>query len=568
MFANDTILLAIAPFWSPLIPPMGISCLKSYLAARDVAVVTRDLNTQKQVKDFYDSYYRALRGFVPPEKRGNLHNIGIYVLQDQMMAYLHQTDRAEYARLAKMIIENTFFTKPADSQLQELTVILEGFFDWLADYFIGLVEETAPSVLGLSVYQGTLPASLFLFRLVRKKFPHIKTVMGGGVFAEALAPGSPNYDYFLERTEGVIDHIVIGEGERLFLDLLQGRLPQEQRVFTLDDIDWQLLDLSAIDVPDFSDLDIEGYPHLSAFTGRSCPYQCGFCSETMQWGKYRRKKADQVAEELKTLSERHRFQLFLMGDSLLNPVISDLADECVRRELPVYWDGYLRAEKPVCKPENAQLWRRGGYYRARIGAESGSPRILQSMNKQITVEQIKGAVSSLASAGIKTTTYWVIGYPGETEEDFLQTLALIEEMKDDLYEADCNPFAYFFKGQVNSQDWGQAHNRRLLYPEWARESLITQTWILDSPPLRDEIFRRLNRFIAHCRKLNIPNPYSLREIYAADERWKKLHPNAVPSVLEFEKNKDSGEAVKDDYRRNATMASARAAMQDDGDWGF
>jgi len=184
------------------------------------------------------------------------------------------------------------------------------------------------------------------------------------------------------------------------------------------------------------------------------------------------------------------------------------------------------------------------------------------------VEQIKAAVTSLASAGIKTTTYWVIGYPGETEEDFQQTLALIEEMKDDPYEADCNPFAYFLKGQVNSQNWGQAHECRLLYPDRAREMLITQTWILDCAPHRQEIYSRLNRFVAHCRKLNLPNPYSLREIYAADERWKKLHPNAVPSVLEFEKNKDSGDAVKDDFRDNAMIATARATIEDDGDWGF
>lgn len=568
MSKQQKILLAMAPFWSPLIPPMGISCLKSYLGARGWDVATKDLNTLPRVKRFYDDYYKILRGFVPEERQGNLHNIGIYVLQDQMMAYLHQTGTEEYDTLASLIIQNTFFTQPTPEELQALTKILKQFFDWLADFFTALVEETAPSVVGLSVYQGTLPASLFLFRLLRRKFPHIHTVMGGGVFAEALAPGSPNFNYFLERTEGIIDHIVIGEGERLFLDLLEGRLPAEQRVFTLDDIDWQLLDLSAVDVPDFSDLDIDGYPHLSAFSGRSCPFQCGFCSETMQWGKYRRKQADQVAEELQTLSRRHNFQLFLMGDSLLNPIITQLADECVRRELPVYWDGYLRAEKPVCKPENALRWRRGGYYRARIGAESGSPRVLKLMNKQITVEQIKAAVSSLASAGIKTTTYWVIGYPGETEEDFQQTLDLIAELKDDLYEADCNPFAYFWKGQVNSGDWGEQHNRRLLYPDWARQSLITQTWILGCQPDRAEIFSRLNRFVAHCRRVGIPNPYSLREIYAADQRWQKLHPNAVPSVLAFEKHKESGEAVRDDFRGNAAMAAAETSMRDDGDWGF
>lgn len=62
---------------------------------------------------------------------------------------------------------------------------------------------------------------------------------------------------------------------------------------------------------------------------------------------------------------------------------------------------------------------------------------------------------------------------------------------------------------------------------------MTQTWVLDCEPTREEAYKRLNRFIYHCNKLGIPNPYSSGDIYNADERWAMLHKNAVPSLVSF-----------------------------------
>ncbi|HLP47720.1 MAG TPA: radical SAM protein, partial [Candidatus Kapabacteria bacterium] len=317
-----------------------------------------------------------------------------------------------------------------------------------------------------------------------------------------------------------------------------------------------------------SDFDLRYYPSLAAYTSRSCPFQCTFCSEVIMWGKYRKKKAAKVVAELKTLSEKYGEQLFVMSDSLLNPIVTELADEFIKTNLSIYWDGYLRADNPVCNTDNTMLWRRGGFYRARLGLESGSERILKAMGKKITPQQLKTAVSSLAYAGIKTTTYWVIGYPGETEEDFQQTLNLIEELKDDIYEADCNPFIYYLSGQVNSHVWGSQGKSILLYPENAREMLIIQTWILDGLPTREETFQRIKRFVRHSRDIGIPNPYSMQEIYEADERWKKLHKNAVPSLVEFQANKDSGRPFIDECKHIKKTVSAEKIKIDEGGWGF
>lgn len=534
---SEQILLVLLPFWTPLIPPLGLSCLKTFLASHGYRVKAVDANVEYQFREVYDEYFQLLRRYVPAHKqtKGNyFYNIGQDVLRHHMMAHLNAKDDTDttFIQLVQKVVFKTFFCHFEDDKILQLNQLIEEFYCRLEAYFLQLLDKEKPTVLGLSVYSGTLPASMFAFRLTREKYPHVKTLMGGGIFADQLAVDSSDLAYFTGKTP-YIDKIIIGEGEILLLKFLRGELPESQKVFTLKDIGGERLNLDSVNVPDFSDFDFSYYPNLTAYASRGCPFQCSFCSETVNWGGYRKKKAVQVAEELIKLYEKHGYQLFLMGDSLLNPVITDLAHELIKKDASLYWDTYLRADKHVCDMQKTFLWRQAGLYRARLGLESGSPKVLQMMGKQITIPQIKEAVSSLACAGVKTTTYWIVGYPGESEADFQQTLQLLEILKDDIYEAMCNPFEYYLKGEVNSNEWAARNKNVLLFPQNTRDLLLVQTWILDCEPSREETFQRVIRFVEHCNQLGIPNPYSINEIYQADERWKKLHQNAVPSLVEF-----------------------------------
>ncbi len=530
---NKKILLGLLPYWTPQIPPLGISCLKSFLQDRGFEVTTVDANVEKESRSIYDKYFDILRKYVSEKKRGNFYNIGHDVLQNHMMAHLHYTDETKYGELAKELIYKTFYVE-ADLQLiDRLNQTLREFYRWLEEYTLGLLHREKPDVLGLSVYRGNLPASVFVFKLTREKYPPIKTVMGGAIYAQSLAPGTANFKFFLEKTRDYIDTLIIGEGENLLLKFLQGQFPPRQRVFTIEDIGGETLDLTRTPVPDFSGLNLDFYPNLASYASRSCPYQCTFCTETVYWGKYRRKPAGKILEELTQLYHRHGKQLFLLCDSLLNPIVSDLAREAANSPRQYYWDGYLRVDRDSCSREKVMAWRRGGLYRARLGVESGSRKILDAMDKKITLDQVKIAIGNLADAGIKVTTYWIIGYPGETEEDFQQTLDLVTELKDDIYEAECNPFGFYPDGQVKSGEWTSGSGILPVYPGNALDMLITQTWSLNCTPSREETYKRVNRFVQHCIHLGIPNPYSLYDISQADERWKKLHKNAVPPILEF-----------------------------------
>ena len=169
------------------------------------------------------------------------------------------------------------------------------------------------------------------------------------------------------------------------------------------------------------------------------------------------------------------------------------------------------------------------------GSESkvARPPCSSAMNKQTAPDQIRTAIHTLAAEGIKTTTYWVIGHPGETEADFEASLRLIEACGADIYEAEPHGFYFYPRGQVASKKWSREGEVVDLYgPEFA-DLLVTRSFQLKTAPSRADLLRRVARFTALTRDLGIANPYSLREIEAADHRWIAGHARAGPPLIEL-----------------------------------
>ncbi|MCK5059502.1 MAG: radical SAM protein, partial [Candidatus Aminicenantes bacterium] len=85
--ATGKILLVLFPFWTPLIPPMGLAVLKSFLQQHQFSVKTIDLNIEDSFKEISRRYFKILNEIVPADKKGNFHNVGKDVLQNHLMAY-------------------------------------------------------------------------------------------------------------------------------------------------------------------------------------------------------------------------------------------------------------------------------------------------------------------------------------------------------------------------------------------------------------------------------------------------------------------------------------------------
>jgi len=559
------ILLTILPYWAPVLPPVGLARLKSFLQANGYEVKIVDLIVKNEALEFYYGYFDILKKCIPVEKQGNFKNLGHDVLQNHMMAHMNYHDEKEYIELVKILVYNTYYTHIDDSCVRELNKVMTRYYEILEEYFLFLLDFEKPEVVGVTVYKGTISASLFVLKITKQKYPHIKTAIGGGAFVDTHALGTPNFEQLLEYSRDYLDKIIIGEGELLFLKYLRGELPDKKRVYTQEDIGGMTLDFNKIKLPDLSDLNLRKYAYLPSTASIGCPFQCSFCNDFKFWGKYRKRDIGKTVEEMIKLYEMVELnnvnsghQLFFFTDSLLNPVISELAEELINKEVSLYYDGYYKVDNASCQVENTFLWRKSGLYRVRLGVESGSQQVLNLMNKGITVEQIRKAVAAFALSGVKTTTYWVIGHPGENEEDFQMTLDLVEELKNDIYQAECNPFLYLYSGQNSSDKWQE--KRMLLYPEWARNMLVFDSWTLDWHPPREVAYERMHRFVEHCIKLGIPNPYSFKEIFDADQRWKKLQKFAVPPLDEFG---DPHDLIKENLKSRITVGRCSV---DDGDF--
>jgi hypothetical protein len=558
------ILLMQLPFWTPLIPPQGIARLKAYLKRFGYEnVITIDANVEMDFKNLYEKYFDTAKTYIPPEKQGNFYDNGHDLLKNHCMVKLNPPNQGNYSyiQLIKQFYLETYLCNLSDESINHLDGIIRIFYEKFENYLVDLLKKEQPAVLGLTVHSGNLPASMFAYQLAKKYHPGLMTVMGGSIFAAELGLNTPDFELFLKKTEPYLDRLIVGQGERAFLKLLAGEIPPDHRVITAPDLEGEILDISSFERPDLTDFELEKYSCMAGYCSKSCPNRCSFCNERAFFGDFQPRNPLQAVEEMIDIYQQSGVKLFYMLDVIMNDVITDFTAELRKHELPIYFDCYLRVADPVCNPDNALSWRQGGCYRARLGVESGSQRMLDLIGKEIKVEQTKAALASLARAGIKTTGYLVVGLPGETQEDFQKTLDFVEESKDYFYQVEPHLFRYFYTGQSHSDKWAQ--NRVPVYPVEAQDSLVCQTWWVKGEHSRRTAVDRLCKMVEHCNKLGITNPYSVYAKYKADLRWKELHENAVPSVAEL--NNPSHWLINE---RKAVKKRiiAKAAIKEEGDF--
>jgi hypothetical protein len=212
----------VLPYWAPVLPPVGLARLKSFLQPRGYEVKIVDLIVKNEALEFYYGYFDVLKKCIPEEKRGNFKNIGHDVLRNHMMAHLNYQDENEYIQLVKILIYKSYYVNVNDSDVCQLNAVIATYYKVLEEYILFLLEFEEPEVVGATVYRDTIAPTMFVLKLAKEKYPHIKTVVGGGIFADSHMMGSPNFEQLMEVTKDYIDKILIGEGELLFLKYLQG----------------------------------------------------------------------------------------------------------------------------------------------------------------------------------------------------------------------------------------------------------------------------------------------------------------------------------------------------------
>lgn len=516
---NKGTLLIKPPYFTPWTPPLGIAVLKTFLEQHGFGATCMDLNADAELWGMHHKYFAALQSLEDISTSDGYSKLW-WILNAHLLAGANGADSATCERVLRAVIP-IHGIRSDDSVIRVLIPLVESFYRRLED-LIDRLDWAEYSAVGTSTYTTSLGPSLFLLKKVKQKSPHIITIIGGGIFADDLALESDNLNTLIEGYP-YIDHIVIGEGEELLLKLLQGEL-SHKRLITLADLSRKSLPMQDVPIPDFSDFNLDDYYQLTIEGARSCPFQCSFCSETIQWGEYRKKPIERLADQMISLADKHHNRAFFMGDSLINPYVNSLAESLISKGANIQYDGYLRADKPVTNTRFVKLWADSGLFRVRLGIESASARILESMNKKTSPSVISDVLKTLASQGIRTTTYWIVGFPGETEEDFGETCNFIRDHCRYIYELEAHPYLYYPYGQVASR----LYESYSLYPDYVTEIIKFRVWeVVDIKPDRTERYRRLREITALGAELGLPNIYSMTERYQAEDRWCALHPLAA-----------------------------------------
>ena len=303
-----------------------------------------------------------------------------------------------------------------------------------------ILESGPPSTLGIYVNLMTRPNALAIIE--RAAACGWKVIAGG--------PEPANYpEQYLERG---VTAVVSGEGELALEAILRGA-PLEQvpglwfagpqgAVSTgaarmLPDLDRQPWpDRERIDIGQYLKAwrEHHGTGSVSVITARGCPYHCRWCSHSTFGKTHRRRSAARVVDEVEWILGRYQPEMLWLADDVFtihHGWLDQYAAEMKRRGLHVPFECITRADRLNARVA-AQLAELG-CFRVWIGSESGSQRILDAMERGVTVTEVREAVAHLKASGIQTGMFFMWGYEGEELSDIEATHEHVKACRPDVF---------------------------------------------------------------------------------------------------------------------------------------
>ncbi|HET6990095.1 MAG TPA: radical SAM protein, partial [Bacteroidia bacterium] len=173
-----------------------------------------------------------------------------------------------------------------------------------------------------------------------------------------------------------------------------------------------------------------GYFSLNMATTRGCPFKCNWCAKPIYGNRYNSRSPEKVVEELVMLKDNYQYDHIWFCDDIFGLApgwVNRFADLVKEKNLKLQYKIQSRADLLLQENYIADL-ARSGCETAWMGAESGSQKILDAMDKGTTIDQIRQSTLMLKKYGIKPAFFLQFGYPGETVEDIEMTIQLLNEL--------------------------------------------------------------------------------------------------------------------------------------------
>jgi anaerobic magnesium-protoporphyrin IX monomethyl ester cyclase len=263
--------------------------------------------------------------------------------------------------------------------------------------------------------------------------------------------GADATDHYAEYLKQGADYCLIGEGEETLLELLNQlsakqdpnsiagvvspitlRATRRPDITDLDKLSFPAWDL--VDVQKYKRiwLDRHGYFSMNVVTTRGCPYHCNWCAKPIWGQRYNSRSPENVVAEIRWLKKAYSPNHIWFADDILGlkpKWIERFAERLHEENALIPFKCLQRAD--LLNERTASALASAGCKTVWLGAESGSQKILDAMDKGDKVEDIYRAAKLLHEHGIEVGFFLQFGYPGETWVDVQMTLKMVRECKPD-----------------------------------------------------------------------------------------------------------------------------------------
>lgn len=280
--------------------------------------------------------------------------------------------------------------------------------------------------------------------------------MAKEIGSTVILSSSDSTDHFEKYLDNGADFVIQGEAEQTLLELVQyidngsvafesidgvvfrnqekTKVNKKRAVITqLDDLPSPAWDLIDIDQYRQRWLDHHGYFSLNMVTTRGCPYKCNWCAKPIYGNRYNVHAPDRVVNELERYVSEFKVDHVWFCDDIfgLKPNWVQAFNQLVaEKELVFRYKIQSRVDLLLAE-DTAKCLAASGCETVWLGAESGSQKILDAMDKGITVEQIYGARKKLGEHGVRCAFFLQFGYLGEEWKDIEATIRMVLDLMPD-----------------------------------------------------------------------------------------------------------------------------------------
>lgn len=296
--------------------------------------------------------------------------------------------------------------------------------------------------------------------------------------------GGPDVTYNVENyLKAGADFLVIGEGEETTFELYQAIINNsdihqingiafiENNLIIQTKARTKFKELNELPLPNREAISMQKYletwknnhgkSSMTISTQRGCPYTCKWCSTAVYGQSYRRRPAHLVVEEMKMLKEKYNPDAIWFVDDVFtvsHKWLTEFHSEITKKNAIIPFECITRAER--LNDEILQLLKEISCFRIWIGAESGSQKIIDLMDRRVDINHVKKMIQDTNAIGIETGTFVMVGYPEETIEDIDKTIQYLKEAKPTQYTI---TIAYPIKG---TSLYNEIEDKITIQPEW------------------------------------------------------------------------------------------------------